>query len=72
MAIARMGTTKQVKDWLRRLEKEADCKIESDFKSAGTAKAISEGVTVFAALQKGKSGPWIIRFINGGVVEWPA
>lgn len=72
MAIARMGTTKQVKEWLRRLETEAGCKIESDFKSALTAKATSEGVTVFAAIGKGASGPWIIRFINGGVVTWPA
>jgi hypothetical protein len=45
------------------------CFVEHD-KSAGTAKAFHNGVLVFQALQKGKGGPWISRFVNTEEVSW--
>jgi len=63
-----MGTTAQVKRWLKNL-KEVDCEIVADFK-AGTVEAISESETCFKAIQKGRNGPWIIIFRNGGQVSW--
>lgn len=66
---AAMGTTKQVKDWLRKL-KEAGCKVESDFTDALTAVAYDGAVKVFVAIQKGKGQPWIIRFISSERITW--
>ena len=45
------------------------CYIEHD-KSSGTAKAFHSGHLVFQALQKGKGGPWICRFVNTDQVTW--
>jgi hypothetical protein len=45
------------------------CFIEHD-KRAGTAKAFHDGVLVFQALQKGKGGPWISRFVNSEDITW--
>jgi hypothetical protein len=45
------------------------CYVEHD-KSAGIAKAHRDGDLVFQALQKGKGGPWICRFINTKSVDW--
>ena len=45
------------------------CFVEHD-KSAGTAKAFRNGELVFQALQKGKCGPWICRFLNTESVNW--
>jgi hypothetical protein len=45
------------------------CYIEHD-KSAGTAKAHHSGALVFEALQKGKDGPWICRFLSAETVVW--
>jgi hypothetical protein len=45
------------------------CYIEHD-KSSGTAKAFHSGHLVFQALQKGKGGPWICRFVNTESVNW--
>ena len=39
-------------------------------KSAGTAKAFHGGDLVFQALQKGKDGPWICRFVNTEHITW--
>jgi hypothetical protein len=45
------------------------CYVEHD-KSAGTAKAHRNGDLVFQAIQKGKGGPWIGRFINTEHITW--
>jgi hypothetical protein len=45
------------------------CYIEHD-KSSGTAKAFHGGALAFQALQKGKGGPWISRFVNTESVTW--
>jgi hypothetical protein len=45
------------------------CYVEHD-KSAGTAKAFHDATLVFQALQKGKGGPWICRFVNTEEVSW--
>jgi hypothetical protein len=45
------------------------CYIEHD-KSAGTAKAHRDGDLVFQALQKGKDGPWICRFLSTETIVW--
>jgi hypothetical protein len=45
------------------------CYIEHD-KAAGTAKAYHNGDVVFQALQKGKDGPWICRFLNTESINW--
>jgi hypothetical protein len=45
------------------------CYVEHD-KSAGTAKAHRDGDLVFQALQKGKGGPWICRFVNTESIKW--
>jgi hypothetical protein len=45
------------------------CSVEHD-KSSGTAKAFHNGDVVFRALQKGKGGPWICRFVNTDEVTW--
>jgi hypothetical protein len=45
------------------------CYIEHD-KSGGTAKAYHDGDVVFRALQKGKGGPWICRFVNTEAITW--
>jgi hypothetical protein len=45
------------------------CYVKHD-KSAGTAKAHHDGALVFEALQKGKDGPWICRFVNTESVTW--
>ena len=45
------------------------CYVEHD-KSAGTAKAYHDGDLVFQALQKGKGGPWICRFLNTEHITW--
>jgi hypothetical protein len=45
------------------------CYVEHD-KSAGTAKAHRNGDVVFQALQKGKDGPWICRFVNTEHITW--
>ena len=45
------------------------CYVEHD-KSAGTAKAHRNGDLVFQALQKGKDGPWICRFLNTESITW--
>jgi hypothetical protein len=46
-----------------------DCFVEHD-KSAGTAKAFCNGDLVFQAIQKGKGGPWICRFVKTEEVSW--
>ncbi len=45
------------------------CYVEHD-KSAGTAKAFHSGDVVFQALQQGKGGHWICRFVNTESVNW--
>jgi hypothetical protein len=45
------------------------CYVEHD-KSAGTAKAFHSGDLVFQALQMGKRGPWICRFLNTESITW--
>ncbi len=45
------------------------CYVEHD-KFAGTAKAFHDGDLVFQALQKGKGGPWMCRFISTDNITW--
>ena len=45
------------------------CYIEHD-KVGGTAKAYHSGDLVFQAMQKGKDGPWICRFLNSDHIAW--
>jgi hypothetical protein len=45
------------------------CFVEHD-KSAGTAKSHRDGDLVFQALQKGKDGHWICRFVNTEHITW--
>jgi hypothetical protein len=45
------------------------CYVEQD-NQAGTAKAHYSGDVVFQALQKGKDGPWICRFLNTESITW--
>jgi hypothetical protein len=45
------------------------CYVEHD-KSGGTAKAFHDGALVFQALQKGKGGPWMCRFISTDHITW--
>lgn len=63
---ARIGTTSEVNAWMKKL-KDAGCVVSQD---SETAVAYSAGAKVFAALAKGKGGPWIIRFVDGGDVSW--
>lgn len=68
MSHAALGTTDQVKEWLAAL-KANDC--STDLRSdEGTAVAYDGETKVFAAIQKGRGGPWIIRFINSERIKW--
>ena len=67
MAVALL-TTERVLSILRDAVSKG-CFIEHD-KSAGTAKAYHNGDLVFQALQKGKGGPWIYRFVNTEHITW--
>lgn len=63
-----MGTTEQVKLYLRNLA-EIGCEVIEDFK-AGVVSAASDSEDCFKAIQKGRNGPWIIIFRDGGIVSW--
>ena len=67
MAVALL-TTERVKSILRDAVAKG-CNVEHD-KSAGTAEAYHDENLVFQALQKGKGGPWICRFINTEHITW--
>ena len=67
MAVALL-TTEKVLSILREAVSK-DCYVEHD-KSAGTAKAYHDGVVVFQALQTGRDGPWICRFVNTEHITW--
>jgi hypothetical protein len=67
MAVALL-TTEKVESILRDAVSKG-CYVEHD-KSVGTAKAFHSGDVVFQALQKGKGGPWICRFISNDHVTW--
>lgn len=68
MAYPSLGTTAEVKDWLAVL-KANDC--STDLRAIeGTATAYDGETKVFAAIQKGREGPWIIRFINSDRIKW--
>jgi hypothetical protein len=45
------------------------CYVEHD-KSAGTAKAYDDENLVFQAIQKGRGGPWICRFVQTEQITW--
>jgi hypothetical protein len=68
MAVALL-TTNRVESILRDAVAKG-CYVEHD-KSAGTAKAHRNGDVVFQALQKGKGGPWICRFVKTDHPTWP-
>jgi hypothetical protein len=61
-------TTDRVESILREAVSKG-CYVEQD-KSAGTAKAQRNGDVVFQAMQKGKGGPWICRFLNTDSIAW--
>jgi hypothetical protein len=67
MAVALL-TTDKIESILREAVSKG-CYVEHD-KSAGTAKAHHGGDVVFQALQKGKDGPWICRFVNTEHITW--
>ena len=61
-------TTERVESILRDAVTKG-CYVEHS-KGDGTAKAYRDGELVFQALQKGKGGPWICRFINTDSITW--
>jgi hypothetical protein len=61
-------TTERVESILRDAVSKG-CYIEHS-KSDGTAKAYRDGDLVFQALQKGRGGPWICRFLNTDSITW--
>jgi hypothetical protein len=67
MAVALL-TTERVESILRDAVTKG-CYVEQS-KADGTAKAYRDGDLAFQALQKGKGGPWICRFINTKHVTW--
>jgi len=63
-----MLRTKQVKEYLDNL-KTAGMDVKHDAK-AGTAEVKDGEVVVFKAIQKGKGGPWIVKYANSDNVKW--
>jgi hypothetical protein len=61
-------TTEKVESILRDAVRKG-CYVEHD-KVGGTAKAHHSGDVVFQALQKGKGGSWICRFLNTESITW--
>jgi hypothetical protein len=61
-------TTERVESILRDAVTKG-CYVEHS-KADGTAKAHRDGGLVFQALQKGRGGPWICRFINTDSITW--
>lgn len=67
MAVALLTTDKVLSVLREAVSK--DCYVEHD-KAAGTAKAYRNGDLVFQAIQKGKDGAWICRFLNSETITW--
>lgn len=63
-----MLMTTAVKDYLKKLG-DAGMEVKHD-KDAGTAEVKDGDVVVFKALQKGRNGPWIVRYNNSENVKW--
>lgn len=63
-----LSNTKTVKKFLADLEADG-CEVKLDME-AGTATATDDGVRVYAALQKGRGGAWIVRCMDGGRIKW--
>lgn len=57
-----MTDTKTVMKFMNELL-ENGCECTYDLQ-AGTAEAVDDGVTVYKALRKGSSQPWIVRCTN--------
>jgi len=49
--------------------KDADFLVEADYK-AGTVKAYDGDTVVYQAIQKGRGGPWIVRYQDTDKIHW--
>lgn len=63
-----MLDTKTLKGYLNRL-KASGLAVYHDSK-AGTAEAKDGETVVLKGIQKGKGGPWIVRYANSEQVKW--
>lgn len=63
-----MLTTKDLKPLLKRLQ-DAGCKVDTKM-FAGTTEVKDGDVVVLKGIQKGKGGPWIVRYADSENVKW--
>ena len=68
MSSASLITTADLEVYLKNLRAN-DCEVERD-REAGTVTAFDGEDRVLAAIQKGRGGPWIVRFIDSGRITW--
>ena len=45
------------------------CLLKRD-RDAGTVVALDDDTPVLKAIQKGRGGPWIVRFIDSDRIQW--
>ena len=68
MSRASLLTTDELEKYLRDLAAN-DCEVERD-REAGTVTAFDGDDRVLAAIQKGRVGPWIVRFLDTDRITW--
>lgn len=65
---ASLLTTDVLEEYLARLHAN-DCQIQRD-RDAGTVTVLDGEHRVLAAIQKGRGGPWIVRFLDSDRIHW--
>jgi hypothetical protein len=65
-----MTDTATVKRFVQLL-RDAGCSIEEDYNDALTVKATDGTTVVYWALQKGRNGPWIVRYNDSERIHFP-
>ena len=68
MSRSSLLTTDELENYLAGLRAN-DCEVERD-REAGTVTAFDGEDRVLAAIQKGRGGPWIVRFIDTDRITW--